>query len=91
MWCCIQGKNKEARKHIQAGRVTIAGQKETLSQADKKQVQQQHQLGDSSAKLSHALWYKLFAWLQTILLSDTFQLDEHKCVRLLMMAGQQVL
>lgn len=29
--------------------------------------------------------------LQTILLSDTFKLDEHKCVRLLIAAGQQVL
>ena len=34
----MQKKNEEARKQIQAGRVTIAGQTETLSQADKEQV-----------------------------------------------------
>ena len=38
MRCCMQKKNEEARKQIQAGRVTIAGQTETLSQADKEQV-----------------------------------------------------
>lgn len=36
--CCMQRSNEEARKHVQAGRVTIAGQTETLSQADKQQV-----------------------------------------------------
>ena len=34
----MQRNNEEARKHVQAGRVTVAGQIETLSQADKDQV-----------------------------------------------------
>ena len=38
MRCCLQRNNEEARKHVQAGRVTVAGQTETLSQADKDQV-----------------------------------------------------
>lgn len=34
----VQKKNEEARKQVQAGRIKVGGQTETLSQADKDQV-----------------------------------------------------
>ncbi|KAL3148728.1 hypothetical protein ABBQ38_014140 [Trebouxia sp. C0009 RCD-2024] len=47
-----KGRNEEARKHVEAGRVTIEGQTETLSQADK------HQRGIASAAAAAALYFE---------------------------------
>lgn len=86
--CCVQQKNDEARKLVQAGKIKVGGQTETLSQADKDQVQ------DHTLTVNKSIeWPKetdRSFYMQTVLLSNTFNLDEHKCVRLLMMAGQQV-
>jgi hypothetical protein len=83
-----QAKSTDARRQVESGSVTVGGQLEVLNPHDIQEVCitciRKAMRCCTSKNLTDQVC------LQTILLSNTFNLDEYKCVRLLIAAGQQV-
>ena len=85
-----QGKNADARKQVESGSARYAGRTVKLSPGDIKQaraciVYDAHACADAPRHSAHFHWL-----LQTILLSDTFNLDEMQCIRLMVLSEYQV-
>ena len=84
----LQTKSTDARRQVDSGSVTVGGQIEVLNPHDIQEVCATCIRRAMCCCTSQNLTDQ--ACLQTILLSNTFNLDEYKCVRLLIAAGQQV-
>ena len=84
----LQAKSEDARRQVESGSVTVGGQLEVLNPHDIQEVCATCVRTAMCCCTSQNLTDKVC--LQTILLSNTFNLDEYKCVRLLIAAGQQV-
>ncbi len=84
----LQAKSEDARRHVESGSVTVGGQLEVLNPHDIQEVCDTCFRTALCCCMLQNLTDRMC--LQTILLSNTFNLDEYKCVRLLIAAGQQV-
>ena len=85
----LQAKSADARRQVESGSVTVGGQLEVLNPHDIQEV-----CITCICRAMHCCRSQNSTdrgCLQTILLSNTFNLDEYKCVRLLIAAGQQVI